>query len=235
LVNLTCGRNPWKQASEEDTTYRAFKKDRNFLKTILPLSDELNEILGMVFESNPEDRITVSQLKTLIYHCQSFSRQEFSLPSPPQSPGNSHYASNVCSNSSGSSDSDYDSDGSDARSMCSSGSSSSDDSDNSECRSPEPFHSPMDVEIEVAEKQAPQEPVMAQRRQPLSDVTNQQYQLPNQEFHGTSYSKSSHHGYSHLYESQYVDQFYAGQAPQIFHPFHHHAFPQYHQFERPVW
>ena len=26
LVNLTCGRNPWKQASFDDSTYRAFTR-----------------------------------------------------------------------------------------------------------------------------------------------------------------------------------------------------------------
>lgn len=88
LVNLTCGRNPWKQASFEDSTYKAFTRNRDFLKTILPLSDELNDILGMIFESNPKERIDVSQLKQLIYQCQTFSApiQQTSLPTPPQSP-----------------------------------------------------------------------------------------------------------------------------------------------------
>ncbi|KAF8852876.1 kinase-like protein, partial [Acephala macrosclerotiorum] len=87
LVNLTCGRNPWKQASVEDSTYKAFTRNRDFLKTILPLSDELNEILGMIFESDPKERINVSQLKQLIYQCSSFSAPiQQALPTPPQSP-----------------------------------------------------------------------------------------------------------------------------------------------------
>ncbi|KAG4438232.1 hypothetical protein IFR05_006305 [Cadophora sp. M221] len=86
LVNLTCGRNPWKQASAEDSTYKAFTRNRNFLKTILPLSDELNEILGMIFERNPENRITVSELKQRIIECVHFSASPQQLPSPPSSP-----------------------------------------------------------------------------------------------------------------------------------------------------
>jgi serine/threonine protein kinase len=87
LVNLTCGRNPWKQASCEDSTYRAFSKNPDFLKTILPLSDELNSILGMIFESNPEKRISVSELKVRIRACQTFTTTQTQLPiSPPQSP-----------------------------------------------------------------------------------------------------------------------------------------------------
>lgn len=86
LVNLTCGRNPWKQASVEDSTYKAFTRNRDFLKTILPLSDELNDILGMIFERNPEDRITVSELKRRIIECSFFSAPpQHLLPASPTS------------------------------------------------------------------------------------------------------------------------------------------------------
>jgi serine/threonine protein kinase len=57
------------------------------LKTILPLSDELNDILGMIFAPNPEERITVGQLKYRISQCSSFSAPpQQQLPTPPQSP-----------------------------------------------------------------------------------------------------------------------------------------------------
>ncbi|CZS91045.1 related to VHS1-protein kinase involved in G1/S transition [Rhynchosporium graminicola] len=88
LVNLTCGRNPWKQASVEDSTYKAFLRNRNFLKTILPLSDELNEILSMIFTPEPEQRITINALKQKILGCVFFSipKSESQIPSPPVSP-----------------------------------------------------------------------------------------------------------------------------------------------------
>ncbi|QSZ28904.1 hypothetical protein DSL72_003410 [Monilinia vaccinii-corymbosi] len=72
LVNLTFARNPWRQASWDDTTYNAFLKDRNFLKTILNPSDELNTILQMIFQPDPDLRITVSDLKLLILQCPRF-------------------------------------------------------------------------------------------------------------------------------------------------------------------
>jgi hypothetical protein len=59
------------------------------LKTILPLSDELNEILGMIFARNPEDRITIGELKYRISQCSSFSappQSQQQLPTPPHSP-----------------------------------------------------------------------------------------------------------------------------------------------------
>jgi serine/threonine protein kinase len=88
LVNLTCGRNPWKQASLEDHTFRAFSRSSDFLKTILPISDELNDILGRIFVRNPEERITLPELKARIAACSRFTEQPAAmpLPTPPASP-----------------------------------------------------------------------------------------------------------------------------------------------------
>ncbi|KAI5462829.1 kinase-like domain-containing protein [Mariannaea sp. PMI_226] len=87
LVNLTCGRNPWKQASFQDSTYRAYITSKDFLKTILPLSDELNDILGRIFDSNPDQRITLPELRTRIMACSHFTVPPMSTPpTPPASP-----------------------------------------------------------------------------------------------------------------------------------------------------
>lgn len=74
LVNLTCGRNPWKSASAKDSTFRAYLADRQFLKSILPLSDELNEILNMVFEIDPSRRISLAELRHRIATCPAFTK-----------------------------------------------------------------------------------------------------------------------------------------------------------------
>jgi hypothetical protein len=73
LVNLTCGRNPWKRASTEDTTFRAYLKDPEFLRTILPVSPELNSILRRIFECDPVKRITIPELRQLILDCPMFT------------------------------------------------------------------------------------------------------------------------------------------------------------------
>ncbi|OAA54640.1 negative regulator of sexual conjugation and meiosis [Cordyceps fumosorosea ARSEF 2679] len=73
LVNLTCGRNPWKQASAQDSTYRAYVRSPGFLKTILPLSDDLDDILGRVFHPDPAARITMPELRRRILACPSFT------------------------------------------------------------------------------------------------------------------------------------------------------------------
>lgn len=89
LVNLTCGRNPWKQASYQDSTYRAYAGSQDFLKTILPLSDELNDILGRIFNPIPEQRITLPELRTMIKACSTFTIPPMATlapPTPPASP-----------------------------------------------------------------------------------------------------------------------------------------------------
>lgn len=73
LVNLTCGRNPWKSASFEDSTYRAFTRNPGFLKTILPLSNDINDILARIFTRNPDERISLPELKARILNCNTFT------------------------------------------------------------------------------------------------------------------------------------------------------------------
>lgn len=124
LVNLTCGRNPWKQASFEDSTYRAYTKSQDFLKTILPVSDELNDILGRIFTRNPDERITLPELRARILACSKFTEQPAAALSPqPASPGQTAY---VCDESTMDDEYDYDHDvplspaSSDGESTCSS-------------------------------------------------------------------------------------------------------------------
>ncbi|KAJ5601515.1 hypothetical protein N7510_011049 [Penicillium lagena] len=73
LVNLTCGRNPWKRASMEDATFRAYLKDPFFLKSILPLSTDMVCILSRIFECDPSKRITIAELRQLIVDCPRFT------------------------------------------------------------------------------------------------------------------------------------------------------------------
>lgn len=84
LVNLTCGRNPWKRASLEDPTFRAYLKDPFFLKSILPLSTEIVCILSRVFERDPAQRISIPELRQLILECPRFT--ETPMPVPVQAP-----------------------------------------------------------------------------------------------------------------------------------------------------
>lgn len=76
LINLTCGRNPWKQACPQDETFSMFLRDRDFLKTILPLSDELNDILKDIFVLKPGKRISLDELRERVLACREFTVSE---------------------------------------------------------------------------------------------------------------------------------------------------------------
>ncbi|PGH23375.1 RAN protein kinase [Polytolypa hystricis UAMH7299] len=91
LVNLSCGRNPWKRASSEDSTFRAYLKDPQFLRTILPLSPELNSILRRIFECDPQKRISIPELRRLIVECPRFTVRPGSAYSVPSSPSCQSY------------------------------------------------------------------------------------------------------------------------------------------------
>ncbi|KAI9883781.1 MAG: hypothetical protein M1823_004436 [Watsoniomyces obsoletus] len=73
LINLTCGRNPWKRASTEDSTFRAYLRDPGFLSSILPLAPELDAILRRIFECDPLKRVTLPELRSMILHCSRFT------------------------------------------------------------------------------------------------------------------------------------------------------------------
>ena len=84
LVNLTCGRNPWKRASPDDLTFRAFLQDPQFLRSILPLSAELDSILHRVFECDPSKRISIHELRDLIVACPRLTTSSYNtLPPSP--------------------------------------------------------------------------------------------------------------------------------------------------------
>ncbi|CAO3622058.1 unnamed protein product [Cunninghamella blakesleeana] len=74
LINLVTGRNPWKQAHMEDSTFAAYtQQPETFFTTILPtISKEMNDILLRIFCLNPSQRISLPELKYRIKECKSF-------------------------------------------------------------------------------------------------------------------------------------------------------------------
>lgn len=73
LVNLMCGRNPWKQACTADETFREYLRRPDFLMDILPISEEANQILKRIFTVRPEWRINTRDLRKLVLNVQSFT------------------------------------------------------------------------------------------------------------------------------------------------------------------
>ncbi|KAG0345682.1 hypothetical protein BG004_003313 [Podila humilis] len=83
LVNLVFGRNPWKQACAHDETFSAYIHNNYFLQTILPISNELNEIFKAVFCLNPKKRITLPELARRVQACKTFTTQLASTSTIP--------------------------------------------------------------------------------------------------------------------------------------------------------
>lgn len=77
LINLTCIRNPWLKAHQvQDNTFRYFIKDNTVLKRILPISQDLYDILINILQLNPNLRCDVPTLMIMIKDCTSFHRGE---------------------------------------------------------------------------------------------------------------------------------------------------------------
>ncbi|OWT38817.1 serine/threonine protein kinase [Cryptococcus neoformans] len=73
LVNLVCGRNPWRIASPSDESFNSYLADPHFLRKILPVSDECLYILTQIFTVHPEERITLPVLRQLVSKVETFS------------------------------------------------------------------------------------------------------------------------------------------------------------------
>jgi serine/threonine protein kinase len=88
LINLTAGRNPWKQANTRNTTFANYVRNpKHFFRTILPcISDELERILLRIFCLNPAKRISLPELRHYVLKCQSFVVPQHYAP-PQQQEG----------------------------------------------------------------------------------------------------------------------------------------------------
>jgi hypothetical protein len=62
-VNLTCGRNPWKQATKDDPTFSRYLADPGFLAEILPISPACHRLLKRIFCIDPRKRIGLRELR----------------------------------------------------------------------------------------------------------------------------------------------------------------------------
>jgi serine/threonine protein kinase len=73
LLNLTTGRNPWKSATIADPTFRAYRRNaRDFLPTVLPISEELNDVLIQVLAIDWKKRISLSKFRRAVKSIRTF-------------------------------------------------------------------------------------------------------------------------------------------------------------------
>lgn len=73
LLNLITGRNPWKSAAPDDCTFQAYLRDPlHFLPTVLPISEEVNQLLVRTLEVDWRHRITLREMRAAVKEIDSF-------------------------------------------------------------------------------------------------------------------------------------------------------------------
>lgn len=82
LVNLACGRNPWRQACAEDETFRAYLEDPSILEAILPLSSSASSILALLFAQDPNSRLTLEELRSMVLRTRDYTTLRPAHPIP---------------------------------------------------------------------------------------------------------------------------------------------------------
>jgi hypothetical protein len=85
---MICGRNPWKKAITSDPCFDAYIRDKNFLRTALPISGAAFLILKRIFTLNPQRRITIPDLRKEILLVDTFYKTEMEQAAalPPINP-----------------------------------------------------------------------------------------------------------------------------------------------------
>ncbi|EJD53752.1 Pkinase-domain-containing protein, partial [Auricularia subglabra TFB-10046 SS5] len=66
LINMSCARNPWGNASCADQCFRMFLHDPHFLRHKLPITRQMNDVLQRIFILDPHLRITLPQLRIAV-------------------------------------------------------------------------------------------------------------------------------------------------------------------------
>ncbi|KAL4253017.1 Aurora kinase [Abortiporus biennis] len=72
LTSLISGRNPWKYAISSDECYKAFARNPNFLRNMLPISAAANNILLQIFTKSERSRLTLKELKHMVLDIDTF-------------------------------------------------------------------------------------------------------------------------------------------------------------------
>ncbi|KAJ9090508.1 Serine/threonine protein kinase [Entomophthora muscae] len=83
LVNLMSGLNPWKQASVDDDSFRAYLEDQTYLLRTLGISPTFYHLLTRALDVDPGMRCSLPELYALVDSCPTFLASPLQLKTPP--------------------------------------------------------------------------------------------------------------------------------------------------------
>lgn len=72
LSYMISGRHPWRVAATTDESFKAFLRNPNYLRTILPLSEKANLLLRHIFTRKEKNRISLEYLRQMVEEIDSF-------------------------------------------------------------------------------------------------------------------------------------------------------------------
>ncbi|WPK27776.1 hypothetical protein PUMCH_005176 [Australozyma saopauloensis] len=75
FINISCSRNPWPIANindRQEVFANYVLNDRLVLRTILPILQQFNHLLNLIFELNPNHRISLYELQDQLVKCHFF-------------------------------------------------------------------------------------------------------------------------------------------------------------------
>jgi hypothetical protein len=78
------GRSPWHLASCDDDCFKLYLRTEGYLRTVMPISEELSDLLERIFDLNPPTRPSVQELRRAFNLIQTFrmSQADLSLAGP---------------------------------------------------------------------------------------------------------------------------------------------------------
>ncbi|KAH9831144.1 kinase-like domain-containing protein [Rhodofomes roseus] len=82
-VCMIAGRCPWRRASTSDENFCAYVEDHRYLRAVLPISEEMDEILRRIFTIREEDCIDILELRQLLMNVETFYVTEAELEHAP--------------------------------------------------------------------------------------------------------------------------------------------------------
>ncbi|KZT66575.1 kinase-like protein [Daedalea quercina L-15889] len=83
-VCMIAGRCPWRRPSMKDVNFSAYVEDQRYLRAVLPISEEADEIFRSIFTLREEDCIDLLTLRELLTNVKTFymTEEEFDRATP---------------------------------------------------------------------------------------------------------------------------------------------------------